>query len=138
MKKLPTWSLTVAVLLLGAWGANELAFGHASLVTAESNVQPGAVLAPDEVPARIVLTFDEELEPTRSAIWVLNLTDAEDVIVDTGVAGVDLEEPDRNTLTAELPAEGLEPGLYRVKWVAITPDDAGFREGELLFVVQAP
>ena len=134
MKRIFIWSI-VLLLAIGAWGLNEMAFGHASLVTADSNIQPGQVLSADQVPAVITLTFSEELLPERSAIWVLNITDAEDFIVDTGKIGVDLDNADRNTLTAELP-ETLEPGLYQVKWVAITPNDAGFREGELLFAVQ--
>ncbi len=134
MKRVFIWSIAL-LLIVGAWGLNEMAFGHASLVTADSNIQPGQVLNADHVPAVITLTFSEELVSERSAIWVLNITDAADFIVDTGTAGVDLDNADRNTLTAELP-ETLKPGLYKIKWVAITLDDAGFREGELLFVVQ--
>lgn len=134
MKRFFAWGF-VLLLLAAAWGLNPLAFGHADLVTADSNIQPGQVLGADQVPAVVTLAFNEELDPERSAIWVLNITDAEDFIVDTGEAGVDLDNADRNTLTAALP-EALEPGLYKVKWVAITPDDAGFREGELLFAVQ--
>jgi len=134
MKRVFTWSVVALLFVASAWSLNEQAFGHASLLTADSNIQPGQVLGADQVPAVVTLTFNEELLPERSAIWVLNVTDALDEIVDMGKAGVDLDNADRTTLIAELPT--LSPGLYQIKWVAITASDAGFREGSVLFSVQ--
>jgi len=133
MKRVFAWSFVALLLVMSAWSLNEQVYGHASLLTTDSNIQPGQVLNAEQVPAMVTLTFSEELAE-RSAIWVLNVTNALDEIVDTGKAGLDLDNADRNTLTAELPT--LSPGLYQIKWVAITANDLGFSEGAVLFSVQ--
>lgn len=101
-----------------------LAFGHAELVS--STVPQGAVFALTEVPGQITLTFSEELDRKRSTLYVVKL--GEDVVVDDGDLFVE-----ENRMIIGMKA--LDEGVYQVRWIAVSPDDAGFREGTITFAV---
>lgn len=116
-------SVVLAVVGGGLWLAG-VAFGHAEVVS--STVPQGTVFALAEVPGQVTLTFSEELDRKRSALYVVKL--GEDVLVDNGDLFVE-----ENQMTIGLRA--LDEGVYQVRWIAVTPDDGGFREGTITFAV---
>jgi methionine-rich copper-binding protein CopC len=118
---------TLAVLgVIALWaGNNMMVFGHARLES--SNIASGATLAASDVPARLVLTFNEAIDTKRSAIYVFkvgpdSLADQGDVKVEDKVLSVGLK--------------ALDQGVYQIRWVALTPEDSGYREGTIHFAVK--
>lgn len=87
-----------------------------------------------ESPKEIKLVFSVEpggLIPDQSLFWVVR--QGPDEVV--AVGKVDLSVADRNVMKAEL-KERLVPGVYLVKWVAISLQDKGFAEGSYSFAVK--
>jgi methionine-rich copper-binding protein CopC len=87
------------------------ASAHVELVS--SSPDPGANL--QAAPTRVTLTFDGELEPTRSGFTVSDHHGEE-----VGSGGVDLEVADRNVMTGPLSIS--EPGVYTIEWSALGVD----------------
>ncbi|MBX0329574.1 copper resistance protein CopC [Oscillochloris sp. ZM17-4] len=118
------WPL-IALMALALTGA---ASAHASLVS--SNPKDGASLA--AAPAKITLIFSEELQPDGNQITV---TDAGGAQVDNSDTTLDLNDPNRVTLTVTLKG-GLGAGAYTVGWKNLSADGHS-EEGSLSFSVVA-
>jgi methionine-rich copper-binding protein CopC len=121
LKSLAILTILGGVALLVVSGV----FAHPRLQ--ESNIPAGSVLAASDVPTRLELTFNEEIDTKRSALYVFQV--GPDRIVDQGDVTVEGAK-----LTIGL--KRLEPGVYLVRWIAISPDDGGYREGTLSFAVK--
>ncbi|MCX8103038.1 MAG: copper resistance protein CopC [Candidatus Bipolaricaulota bacterium] len=108
------------------------ATGHPRLRVADTVPPPGALLT--EPPKEVKLVFSVEpggLIPDQSLFWVVRQGPDEVVVV----GRVDLTVADRNVMRAEL-KERLVPGVYLVKWVAVSLQDKGFAEGSYSFAVK--
>lgn len=117
--------LPLLVALAGLTGALALPAGvaaHASLVA--STPADGEVLG--EVLGEAVLTFDEPLTGGTFEVF-----DAGGARMTAG--GVD--PADARSMRAVLPA--LAPGVYEVRWTALT-DDGGVERGTISFTVAEP
>jgi len=114
---------------LGLW----LFFGataHPSLRANEASPGPGDLLSSS--PQQVKLVFNVELQglvPWQSFFWVIQ----EKGLKVVALGQVDLNAPDRDVMIAKLPQ--LEPGVYQVKWVAVSKADQGFSEGSYSFAV---
>lgn len=82
-------------------------------------------------PSRVTVTFPGELDANGSSITVAGPTGAD---VTGAGAGVDLDNPDRNTLVAPL-AGDLSDGAYTVTWVALSLADGHETSGDFRFTV---
>ncbi len=111
-------AIGLGLLFVGA------AFGHPRVET--SNIADGAVFNLTQVPGQITLTFNEEIDPKRSVVYVVRLQGRR--IADNG--NLFIEE---NQMTIGVNA--LDAGVYQIRWIAVTPDDAGFSEGTITFAV---
>ncbi len=103
---------------------------HPNLRANESSPSPGALL--NSSPARVQLVFSVEsqgLVPEQSFFWVIK----ESGLSVVALGQVDLSVADRNVMAVTLPH--LDPGVYRVKWVAVSFSDQGFSEGSFSFAV---
>lgn len=113
--------LSLALLLASAGPVA----AHAELVS--TSPAGGAEL--DAPPAEVVVTFDDELDPTTSR-FVVTDEDGDEV----GVGEVDLTVPERNVLRGVVAGEG--PGEYTVAWT-VTAADGHTEEGTFSFTVTA-
>ncbi|NNJ11272.1 copper resistance protein CopC [Chloroflexales bacterium ZM16-3] len=118
------WSLLALLVFAFA----ETASAHSELVS--SNPKDGASLA--AAPTKITLIFSEELQADGNLITV---TDAGGAQVDNGDTTLDLNDPNRVTLTASLKG-GLGAGTYTISWKNLSADGHN-QEGSLSFSVAA-
>lgn len=126
MRRFGVWAflpyLALVLLLAATVGPG---FSHARLVG--SSPPDGAVLL---APPRVIRAwFNEELDPTRSRLEVL---DPRGRVVTRG--GADLEDLDRRTLVVRVGRLG--PGTYTVRWTAVSADDGYVARGKFRFTVQ--
>lgn len=112
--------LWLAAALIGAAAP---AFAHAMLERAEPAV--GSTVA--SPPKEIRLFFSEKLEPAFSSVHV---TDSAGNAVDRGDTGLD----PGNASALRVSLGALKPGLYRVKWRAVSVD-THVTEGDFAFTV---
>lgn len=119
---------TVALVLLTLVVGTGPTLAHADLVS--SDPADGARLA--AAPATITLVFSEELKPEGNLITV---SDAGGAQVDAGDTTLDLNDPNRATLTVSL-RSGLGNGTYTVSWKNASTDGHA-EEGTLSFTVGA-
>ncbi len=103
-----------------------VALGHAELDTAN----PPDKTAVAGVPAEVVLTFTEPLDPAKSSI---KLADAGGSIVAQG-STVDTADP--KTMRLPLPAT-LAAGTYTVRWISASALDGDLDHGTTTFKVVA-
>lgn len=96
---------------------------------AQSDPAGGSVV--NTLPEQITITFPGELDAEGSSITIRD-PDGNDVTSDD--AGVDLDNPDRNTLVAPLDGD-LPDGEYSVEWVALSLSDGHETSGEFSFTV---
>jgi len=122
--------LTALIVALGRIQP-EAALSHA--VLEEADPAPGAVLKvpPRLVRLRFALSPQEELDPRRSTLAVWGPGGSR---VDDGRGGVDLHDLDRRTLIARLRGHA-GPGMYAVRWKAVTVPDGGTSQGAFRFTV---
>jgi methionine-rich copper-binding protein CopC len=120
--------VVLLVGLLAFVGSAGVARAHANLVS--SDPADGARLT--AAPATITLIFSEELKPDGNLITV---TDAGGTQVDAGDTALDLNDPNRATLTVSL-RSGLGDGTYTVRWKNVSTDGHS-EEGTLSFTVGA-
>ncbi|MDQ7859445.1 MAG: copper resistance protein CopC [Armatimonadota bacterium] len=118
--------LAVVLAAMGLAASAGSLDAHAKLVRAEPRPGSTARSAPRVVRA----WFDDELDPRRSAITVV---DAKGARVDDGKGGVDLEDLDRRSMLARLRSIG--PGTYTVRWTAVSADDGYVARGSFRFTV---
>jgi len=112
----------LAVVLLLAPGA---VLAHAELDTATPADK--ATVPP---PTEVVMTFTENLDPTKSSI---KLADAGGQIVAEG-SSVD----SGNTKTMRLIVPDLAAGAYTVRWISASAEDGDLDHGTTSFTVTAP
>ena len=119
-----------SVLALVAVGATflvaPLVFGHPELQM--SSIPNGAVLSLAQVPGKVTLTFSEGLDTKRSVLYVVKT--GEDILVDRGDLFI-------NDTTMAISLNALQTGVYEIHWIAISADDAGYRDGTISFAVKA-
>jgi LPXTG-motif cell wall-anchored protein len=105
-----------------------VASAHSNLVS--STPAAGATLA--TAPTKITLVFSEELSADGNLVTV---TDAKGTQVDQGDTTLDLNDPNRVTVTVSLKA-GLGDGAYTVSWKNLSVDGHS-EEGTFNFSVGA-
>lgn len=118
------WTL-LALLTLALAG---VASAHSELVS--SDPKDGATL--DAAPSKVTLIFSEELAEDGNLITV---KDAAGKQVDNGDTTLDLNDPNRVTLTVTLKS-GLGAGAYTIDWTNMSSDGHS-EEGSLGFSVAA-
>jgi methionine-rich copper-binding protein CopC len=84
------------------------------------------------VPAVVRAWYNDELDPKHSALGVW---DARGKRVDDGKGGVDLNDLDRKSMLARL--RPLPPGVYTVRWTAVSLDDQNVAKGSFRFTLAA-
>lgn len=104
----------------------DLASAHATLVKAQP--APGSTVK--KAPALVRLWFGDELDPKHSTVSVW---DRRARRVDEGKGGVDLDDMDRKSMIARL--RPLVPGVYTVRWKAVSADDGFVAQGTFRFTV---
>jgi methionine-rich copper-binding protein CopC len=105
-----------------------IALAHAKLV--KSDPPDGAVL--QHSPERVTAWFNDELQTSASSMEVI---DAQGRPVNTGKAGVDLNDPNHTSMIAILPG-ALPSGRYTVRWSAASTDGHEGQHGTFAFQVQ--
>ena len=103
-----------------------LAFAHAQYVS--SNPANGAQVS--TAPANVTITFDDDLDPTATAIVV---TGPNGQTISNGKTVVTIEAPK----VATVPIAASGPGSYTIKWHAVADDDKAVTEGSFGFTVGA-
>jgi methionine-rich copper-binding protein CopC len=124
------WAATLSVAAI-AVAISWLGLAHPRLRAAESSPAPGQMLSAP--PAQVKLVFsveDQGLVADQSFAWVYR-EEGEQVVA---LGKVDVSSAARNAIVANLPAN-LAPGIYVVKWVAVSAVDKGFGEGSYSFAV---
>jgi copper transport protein len=123
VQKLAIWLAFVALASLGS----TLPVGaHATLL--KSSPTAGAALS--ESPAAIQAWFSEEVAVKGS---VMRLYDSADKVLATG--GVDLNDKNHESMKVIPPL--LTPGVYQVRWHAISADDNHVTEDVFRFSVRS-
>ena len=102
------------ILAIAVMGGSFALAGHADAHAHPKSMMPEADAAV-AAPAEVRMTFNEALEPSFSALTVL---DPAGHAVAGGKTEVDSDTHD--TMHMSLPA--LAPGVYTVKWVAVARD----------------
>lgn len=116
----------IIALLVVALAAPWHAAGHAKLLRAEPAPNSTVKTAPRVVRA----WFNDELDPKHSTLIV---TDRRGRRLDDGKGGVDLNDLDRKSMLAKLRPAG--PGVYTVRWKAVSADDRYVAQGTFRFTV---
>jgi methionine-rich copper-binding protein CopC len=121
--------ISFAVLVALAAG---LALGHPRLRTPDCVPVPGALLTESLKEVKLVFSVEPGgLSSEQSFFWLVK--QGTDEVITLG--RVDLGVADRNVMKADL-KEKLAPGVYLVKWVAVSVQDKGFAEGSYGFAVR--
>ncbi len=121
--------MVIASIVLGVLGRPASAWAHAKLLRA----QPASGSTVKTVPTVVRAWFSEELDPKTS---ILSVWDSRGRRVDDGKGGVDLNDLDRKSMIAAVKLTG--PGVYTVKWKAVSADDRFAATGSFRFTVAAP
>ncbi|OFX31548.1 MAG: hypothetical protein A2Z07_12170 [Armatimonadetes bacterium RBG_16_67_12] len=116
----------IIALLVVALAGPRPAAGHAKLLRAEP--APGSIVK--TAPRVVRAWFNDELDPKYSTLIV---TDSRGRRLDDGKGGVDLNDLDRKTMLAKPRPAG--PGVYTVKWKAVSADDRYAAQGTFRFTV---
>jgi methionine-rich copper-binding protein CopC len=122
-------SIAIAAVLMSGLGLPGSAWAHAKLVRAHPAPNSTVQTAPMAVRA----WFSEELDAKSSTFTVW---DGKGKRVDDGKGGVDLNDMDHKSMLAKVKLPG--PGLYTVKWKAVSADDKFAAQGTFRFTVAAP
>nr|BAL53000.1 copper resistance protein CopC [uncultured Acetothermia bacterium]BAL60172.1 copper resistance protein CopC [Candidatus Acetothermum autotrophicum] len=125
--------LPLAIVGVALW-VGLAAWGHPRLkVVAPTSPKPGELLTAPPAEARLAFLVggDETgLDPTLSFFWVVR----EESATVVALGRVDSTAPGRDMMVAKLPK--LEPGVYVIRWVAVSTPDSGFAEGSYSFAVK--
>lgn len=125
-------AIVLAVIGLGGL-ITSLVLAHPRLkVVDPTSPKPGELLnaSPTEVRLAFLLPGNETLDVNQSFFWVVK----EDSATVVALGKVDPAAPGRDIMVAKLPK--LEPGVYLVKWVAVSVPDSGFADGRYSFAVK--
>ncbi len=121
-----------ATLLMVALAA--LAYAPVALAHSEPKEctppMDGTVDAP---PARVVCQMTQSLDAQKTRMSVVNASGA---VVDKGDSAVDLNDPDRRTLSVSLDPTKIVDGVYTVKWETLSTEDNEEANGEFKFTVK--
>ena len=120
-------SIAVVMALVVAALTVQIAGAHPTFVTSD----PPADSVIPETPEVVRVTFDKELDSELSSVELVNATGS--TIAD---GGVDLNDPDRASLTIDLP-DDVPPGEYTVRWVVVEAEEPDQHEveGEYAFSI---
>ncbi len=111
-----------------------LVWGHAKFLRADP--APGSTVKTAPQVIRVWFTLaaaNEELDPKRS---ILSVWDTNGKRVDNGRGGVDLNDLDHKSMIARI--RPLPPGMYTVRWKAVSTPDLEVTQGTFLFTVASP
>lgn len=104
------------------------AFAHAEIASCTPPIN-GTV---DSAPAQLVCKASESLDPKGSTLAVY---DAMGMQVDKKDSTVDLNDPDRVTISVSLDTAMVKDGEYTVKWTTVSSADGDKESGEFKFTV---
>lgn len=86
----------------------------------------------DKPPEKLVCKTTEGIVPNESKLQVFDSSGNQ---VDKGDSSVDLNDPDRVTISVSLDTSKMSDGVYTVKWVTVSAEDNDEDSGEFTFVV---
>ncbi|HZQ06627.1 MAG TPA: copper resistance protein CopC [Anaerolineae bacterium] len=119
-------ALLGSVLLLVALAS--IALAHAEIDTCTPPINGTVETAPDKVTCKTT----EGMDPKGSSLSVF---DAAGMQVDKGDSAVDLNDPDRKTISVSLDMAMMKDGVYTVKWKTLSADDGDAADGSFTFTV---
>lgn len=119
-------ALLGAMLVLLALSATAMA--HAEMKSCTPAINGTVETAPDKV----VCTASEAMDPKGSSLAVF---DAMGMQVDKKDSAVDLNDPDRVTISVSLDTAMIKDGEYTVKWTTLSAADGDEAKGEFKFTV---
>ena len=115
-----------SLLLMFAFAS--VAFAHAEM----KNCTPEINGTIETAPAQVVCKATESLDPKGSSLAVY---DEMGMQVDKGDSTVDLNDPDRVTISVSLDTAMMEHGVYTVKWTTLSTVDDDKANGEFKFTI---
>ncbi|RIK34240.1 MAG: hypothetical protein DCC52_01205 [Chloroflexi bacterium] len=115
-----------AIILLMAFST--VAMAHAEMKSCTPPINGMVDTAPD----KIVCTASEAMDPKGSMLAVF---DAMGMQVDKKDSAVDLNDPDRATISVSLASDMMADGVYTVKWTTLSASDGDQATGEFKFTV---
>lgn len=121
-------ALVGSALLLLAFAS--VAFAHAQITSCTPEI--GSTVATP--PATVTCKAAEAMDPKASSLSVF---DASGMQVDKKDSAVDLNDPDRVTISVSLDTTMMKDGLYTVKWMTLSSADSDSADGEFQFAVGA-
>ena len=120
------------IVLLGAMlltvALSAVALAHAEMKSCMPEINGTVETAPDKV----VCTTSEAMAPKGSSLAVF---DAMGMQVDKGDSAVDLNDPDRVTISVSLDTAMMKDGVYTVKWTTLSAADGDEAKGDFKFTV---
>lgn len=119
------------VLALASIQTIPVAFAHAE----PKDCTPAIDSTVDAVPTQVVCKMGQALDPAQSSLSVFNAAGEQ---VDLGDSAVDLNDPDRVTISVSLDTAKITDGVYTVKYVTFSTDDNEQAEGDFHFTVKLP
>lgn len=129
MKKIIAFvSSALFVFALAAVAYVPVARAHAEIESCIPAIDSTVETAPD----KLVCTASQGMEPKGSSLSVF---DANGAPVDKGDSAVDLNDPDRKTISVSLDTAKMKEGVYMVKWTTVSADDGDEDSGEFKFTV---
>ncbi|MCC7164843.1 MAG: copper resistance protein CopC [Anaerolineae bacterium] len=87
----------------------------------------------DTVPTQVVCKTGQAMDPKESSLSVFNAAGEQ---VDLGDSAVDLNDPDRLTISVSLDTAKITDGVYTVKYITLSSDDNEQDQGEFTFTVK--
>lgn len=120
----------ITVTMLSGLTQRGYVSAHAKILRAEPAPGSSVNIAPKAVRIWFTLSGNEELDPERSRISVLDSTGRR---VDDGKGGADLNDLDRRSMIVRL--KPLKAGVYTVKWKAVAAPDLSVAHGAFQFRV---
>ncbi len=127
--RLRLFAIITATMLAGLTQRGDVS-AHAKILRAEPAPGSRVDIAPKAVRIWFTLSGNEELDPERSTISVL---DSRGRRVNDGKGGVDLNDLDRRSMIVRL--KPLKAGVYTVKWKAVSAPDLSVAQGAFQFRV---
>ncbi len=109
----------------------------ALIPVAQAHSEPSICTPPidstvETAPDKVVCTTTQSMDPANSKLEVF---DASGTQVDQGDSAVDLNDPDRKTISVSLDPAKLSDGVYTVKWATLSTEDNEAEEGEFTFTI---
>lgn len=127
--RLRVFAVIIVTMLAGLTQRGDVS-AHARILRAEPAPGSSVRTAPKAVRIWFALSGNEELDPARSTISVLDTSGRR---VDDGKGGVDLNDLDRRSMIVRL--KPLKAGVYTVKWKAVSAPDLSVAQGAFQFRV---